>query len=116
MTTEEHDADCCCSYCISKEIDRLRAENATLRTEQATLRAERERTMSKKCVFEGIATERLHFAMPGEWWSLENEAGGHSIDVTWFAGLNGRRVRITVEVLDDAEPEGAHGGGGSLLP
>lgn len=61
--------------------------------------------MADRLVFEGIATEHDGEI---EWWSLDeaDDAGNLTSDVSWLEGLDGKRVRLTVEVIEEEKGDG----------
>jgi hypothetical protein len=54
--------------------------------------------MSEKRVFEGVLCN------PDQKWYLDDE--NITTQDEWFNGLWNKHVRITIEVLDDTEPQG----------
>ncbi len=63
-----------------------------------------ENETGKKRIFEGRAERQTNHADGSEWWTLEKDDGldNCSSDVNWLVGLDDKRVRITIEVLDVA--------------
>lgn len=59
-----------------------------------------------KRVAEGVATR--HDDESCEWWSLNDDDGVNlTSDVNWFEGFDGKRVRITVENVDNERESAA---------